>query len=81
MINTMYLLVSGKVNYKNIKSLLKQECQHESTQINTNQHESSKSQHESMQVLHELTRINPNQHKCDASQHGSVRPRNSHSLL
>ena len=74
----MYSLVSGKVKYKNIKSLLIQECQHESTQINMNQHESSKSKHESMQVRQELTRINTNQHKCDTSQHGSVRPRKTY---
>ena len=46
-----------------IKSILIHEYQHKSTRVNTNQHESDTTQHES------LTRVNTNQHESKTSQH------------
>ena len=54
-----------------IKSILIYEYQHKSTLVNTNQHESDTSQHESTWVWHESTRINTSQHGSDTSQQES----------
>ena len=48
-----------------IKSILIHEYQHKSTRVNTNQHESDTTQHES------LTRVNTNQHESKTSQQES----------
>ena len=53
-----------------IKSILIHEYQHESTRINTGQHESDTSQHKSTRVRHES---NTSQHKSDTSQQESTR--------
>ena len=76
--------------WKLIKSILIHEYQHESTRINTGQHESNTSQHESTQintsptrvqhestqVRHESTRINTSQHDSNTSQHEATRVQN-----
>ena len=57
-----------------IKSIIINECQHKSTRVNTNQHESDTSQHESTRIntsQHESDRVNTNQHESYTSQHES----------
>ena len=53
-----------------IKSILIHECQHKSTRVNTNQHESDTSQRESRQVRHISTRISTSPTRVNMSQLG-----------
>ena len=59
-----------------IKSILIHEYQHNSTRVNTSQHESTWVRHESTQVNTSPTQINKSQHVCDTNQHESTRVRN-----
>ena len=59
--------------WKLIKSILIHEYQHESTRINTGQHESDTSQHESTQINTSPTRVNTSPTRVNTNQHESTR--------
>ena len=83
----LILLFSGAYNFT-IKYILIHKCQHKSSRINKNQHESTRVQHESTQVQHESTWINTgptwvntNQREYDTSQHKSTRVRHESTRI